>query len=453
MTKSLSRYLIGLCLAALSVVALHPEQSPPPNIIVILADDMGWADLGPESNIDTPHLDQLVKEGVTLSRFYASASICSPTRAALLTGQYPHSVGVPELAAPRAQWGIPKLSLNHSAITIPEALKARGYGSILAGKWHLGYDPTEWPRTHGFDEFWGTLAGASSYYDVKGSYHNETPTEITGYYTDAITDKAIDYLKTREADQPFFMYLAYTAPHYPLEAPAELVYKYRTKYEHGLFAIYAAMVEQLDTGIGRVLSTLDELGLRDNTLVIFMSDNGPSAEHKSYGPSGADISNGPLREWKFSTYEGGIRVPFIARWPGRIPAGQQRSEVAVTMDVLPTILEAVELPPSEDMGIHGQSLMSLLSGQDFSRKDAVHWETQHNMAVIRGDWKLVHQFWTEPKLYNLKADLSETHDLSDQHPEMVSELANLHSAWKSMHYPDPVSRQTTRSDYHFPERQ
>jgi arylsulfatase A-like enzyme len=447
------RYLIGLCMASLSVVAVRTDQASPPNVIVILADDMGWADIGPESNIDTPSLDQLAREGVTLSRFYASAPICSPTRAALLTGRYPHSVGMPQLAAPQAQYGVPKLSLNHSAVTIPEALKPSGYESILVGKWHLGFDQEAWPRTHGFDEFWGTLAGASSYYDVKGSYHNETPIQITGYYTDAITEKAIDYLKTREADQRFFMYLSYTAPHYPLEAPAELVYKYRQKYEHGLFATYAAVVEQLDMGIGRVLATLDELGLGDNTLVIFMSDNGPSAEYKSYGPSGADISNGPLREWKFSTYEGGTRVPFIARWPGRIPAGQQYAGVGVTMDVLPTILDATKMPVPDDMEIHGQSLMPLLSGQDFSRKGAIHWETQHNMAVVRDDWKLVHQFWTQPTLYNLKSDISETHDLSGQHPEMVSQLTKLHAAWKAKHYPDPVSRQTTRSDYHFPEWQ
>lgn len=451
MSKRVPPYLFGLLVAVLSNCTIQCEQAPPPNIIVILADDMGWADLGPGSNIDAPHLDQLAREGVKLSRFYASAPICSPTRAALLTGRYPHSVGVPEIAAPQAQWGIPKLSLDHSAVTIPEVLKARRYESVLIGKWHLGFDPSAWPRTHGFDVFWGTLAGASDYSDVKGGYHNETPTEISGYYTDAITDRAIEYLKTREADRPIFLYLSYTAPHYPLEAPAELVDKYRTRYEDELFATYAAMLEQLDTGIGRILTTLDELGLRDNTLVIFMSDNGPSAEPKSYGPRGADISNGPLREWKFSTYEGGIRVPFVARWPERIPAGLQRSEVAVTMDILPTILDAVGLPVPEDMEMHGQSLMSLLAGQDFSRKSAVHWETQHNMAVTRGDWKLVHQFWTEPKLYNLKSDPSEMHDLSDQHPEMVSELVNLHSAWKSMHYPDPVSRQTTRSEYHFPE--
>ena len=157
----------------LSACALPGGSSPPQNILVILADDMGWADLGPASNIDTPHLDQLAQDGVSLSRFYASAPICSPTRAALLTGRYPHSVGMPQLAAPEAKEGSPKLSLDHSAVTIPEVLKARDYQSILIGKWHLGYDPSSWPRTHGFDEFWGTLAGQSNYYDVTGSYHND----------------------------------------------------------------------------------------------------------------------------------------------------------------------------------------------------------------------------------------------------------------------------------------
>lgn len=449
-THILFKYLVvgGLILSA---CALQGDSSPPQNILVILADDMGWADLEPASNIDTPHLNQLAKEGVSLSRFYASAPICSPTRAALLTGRYPHSVGMPQLAAPEARPGNPKLSLDHSAVTIPEVLKARNYQSVLIGKWHLGYDPSSWPRTHGFDEFWGTLAGQSNYYDVEGIYHNESPIQITGYYTDAITDKAIDYLKTHEANQPIFMFLSYTAPHSPLEAPEELVDKYRAIYEDGLFAIYAAMVEQLDKGIGRVLSTVDDLGLRENTLIMFMSDNGPSAEHKAYGPIGADISNGPLRGWKFSTYEGGIRVPCIARWPGRIPPGLQRGEVAVTMDVLPTILDAINMPVPENMEIHGNSLMPLLTGKAYSRTDAIHWETKHNMAVIRGDWKLVHQFWTEPKLYNLKSDISEARDLSDQYPEIVSEMVKLHSAWKSKHYPNPVARITKRSKYHFPE--
>tara|TARA_B100001093_G_scaffold215920_1_gene207209 strand:+ start:137 stop:769 length:633 start_codon:yes stop_codon:yes gene_type:complete len=210
---------------------------------VILADDMGWADLGPASNVDTPHLDQLTKEGVSLSRFYASAPICSPTRAALLTGRYPHSVGVPQLAAPEAKSGAPKLFLDHSAVTIPEVLKASNYQSVLIGKWHLGFDPSSWPRTHGFDEFWGTIAGQTTYYDVTGTYHNETPIQITDYYTDAITDKAIDYLKTHEAKEPTFMFLSYTAPHSPMEAPADLIDKYRTLFDDELFAIYAAMVE------------------------------------------------------------------------------------------------------------------------------------------------------------------------------------------------------------------
>ena len=449
-TYKLFKYLLVGKLI-LSACTLQGDSSPPQNILVILADDMGWADLGPASNIDTPHLDQLAKEGVSLSRFYASAPICSPTRAALLTGRYPHSVGMPQLAAPEAKPGAPKLSLDHSAVTIPEVLKARDFQSVLIGKWHLGFDPSSWPRTHGFDEFWGTIAGQSNYYDVTGAYHNETPIQITDYYTDAITDKAIDYLNTHEAKQPTFMFLSYTAPHSPMEAPADLIDKYRAIYDAELFAIYAAMVEQLDTGIGRILSVVDDLGLRENTLIIFMSDNGPSAEPKAYGPRGAGISNGPLREWKFSTYEGGIRVPFIARWPGRIPPGLQRSEVAVTMDVLPTILDAVKMPVPENMEIHGDSLMPLLTGMDYSRTDAVHWETKHNLAVMRGDWKLVHQFWKEPELYNLKSDISESRDLSDQYPERVSKMVELHAAWKSKHYPDPIARKTKRSKFQFPE--
>jgi len=199
-----------------------------PNIIVILADDLGWADIGhDEVQIDTPHLDKLITQGTRLTQFYASASICSPTRAALLTGRYPHSVGMPALANTNHRDGHPPRALDHKAITIPETLKPHGYTSALIGKWHLGFTPENWPRTHGFDEFWGSLLGTPGYYAPQETYHNETPIKVTGYFTDQITDHAIDFVE-RNQKQPFFLYLAYNAPHYPLEAPFELVRKYRT---------------------------------------------------------------------------------------------------------------------------------------------------------------------------------------------------------------------------------
>ena len=256
------RILILLsCFAA--TVSSHLAADRPPNFVVILADDLGWADLGHDgSKIDTPNLDRLAQQGVKLRRFYASAPMCSPTRAALLTGRYPHSVGVPELASPTARGNVPVLSLDHKAITIPEALKPAGYRSVIVGKWHVGFAPENHPRTHGFDEFWGSLIGTPTYWQPKETYHNETPIQVSGYYTDQLTEKAVEYLTQSVAEKrPIFLYLAYNAPHYPLEAPSELVGKYRRRFpDRGLFALFAAMVERLDSGIGQVLTKLDEGG-------------------------------------------------------------------------------------------------------------------------------------------------------------------------------------------------
>ena len=386
-----------LSLACLAVPAKAQEASEDgrqggsgdghPNVVVILADDMGWADLGHDgSGIRTPHLDRLAREGVKLTQFYASAPICSPTRAALLTGRYPHSVGVPQLANPTERGGLPILALDSGAVTIPEALGPHGYHSALVGKWHLGYAREGWPRRHGFDYFWGSLLGTPGYWQPADTYRNETPIEVREHFTDAITAEAVAYLEGRaaEPERPFFLFLAYNAPHYPLEAPAELVYDYRRRFgdEAGLFALYAAMVEQMDAGIGRVLEALARLGLEEDTLVLFTSDNGPSAEPKGYGADGAWRSAGPLRGAKFSTHEGGIRVPFLARWPGRLPAGLLAHAPATTADVLPTVLAAAGLPALEE--VDGRSILPLLRGEPFRRAEALHWETQRNLAVREG---------------------------------------------------------------------
>lgn len=445
----MNRMLVFVLLTVSAVAA----ETRPPHVLMILADDLGWADLGHDgSKIDTPNLDRLAKDGVKLTRFYSSAPMCSPTRAALLTGRYPHSVGMPELASPTARGNIPVLTLSHEAVTIPEALKPSGYRSVLVGKWHLGHPSAAWPRTHGFDEFWGSLIGTPMFWQPKETYHNETPIEVRGHYTDALTQVAIEQLeKAKAGGTPLFLYLAYNAPHYPLEAPAELVYKYRRRFaKAGLFAVYAAMVEHLDAGIGRVLAALERLGMANDTLVVFTSDNGPSAEPNSYGPEGAGISNGPLREYKFSTHEGGVRVPFLARWPGRIPAGAVRTEPGITMDLMPTFLEAAGVAARPEM--HGRSLLPLLTGGTFTRPEALHWENQHNAAVRQGPWKLVHQFWAkQPFLYRVDEDEGEQRDLAARHPDKVKDLLSLHEQWKARHYPNPVPRVLKLSSYTFPE--
>lgn len=439
-------------LALLASLASATERAP--NFIVILADDLGWADLGHDgSKIDTPNIDRLAKEGVKLTHYRTSAPMCSPTRAALLTGRYPHSVGVPELASPDARGNVPILALAHSAITIPEALKSAGYRSNMVGKWHLGYAKENWPRTHGFDEFWGSLIGTPGYWRVKETYHNETPIKVTGYYTDELAAKAVEFIRRDAAGtSPFFLYLAFNAPHYPLEAPVDLVQKYRKRFpDRGLFAIYAAMVEQLDTGIGQVLSTLDDLKIAQNTLVIFTSDNGPTAELNSYGPEGADYSNGPHRGYKFGLTEGGTRVPFLVRWPGKLPAGTVRSGNAITMDILPTLLDAAGVKPAADHEIHGTSILPLLRGETFARPGALHWENQQNYAVHEGAWKLVKRAWEKnARLYRPAEDIGEDHDLAANNPDKVAELTALHVAWRKRYYPNAVPPVAKRTLGNFP---
>lgn len=443
-----------VALTLLTSLAAAADRAP--NLIVILADDLGWADLGHDgSKIDTPNLDRLAQEGVKLTHYRSSAPMCSPTRAALLTGRYPHSVGVPELASPDVRGNVPILALAHAATTIPEALKPAGYHSSLVGKWHLGHASKNWPRTHGFDEFWGSLIGTPRFWDVKETFHNETPINVTGqgYYTDQLAAKTVEFIRRDAATaKPFFLYLAFNAPHYPLEAPMELVTKYRRRFpDRGLFAIYAAMVERLDTGIGHVLATLDELKISENTLVVFTSDNGPTGEIMSYGPENADFSNGPHRGYKFGTTEGGLRVPFIARWPGKLPAGAVRSGHAITMDILPTLLDAAGVTPAAHHEIHGTSILPLLRGETFTRQGALHWENQQNYAVHDGDWKLVKRAWEKhARLYRPAEDIGEDHDLSAKNPGKVAELTALHVTWRQRHYPNAVPPVTKRTPLQFP---
>jgi arylsulfatase A-like enzyme len=451
--KLMARMFFAAILTLQVIVLQAQENEGPVNIIMILADDLGWADVNAEmSRLDIPNLRRLQAEGITLTNFYSSASMCSPARAAFLTGRYPHSVGMPDLASPTPRNNIPILALDHSALTIPEALKPYNYRSMLAGKWHLGFEARHWPRTHGFDEFHGSLIGTPGFYDVKETYHNETPVKVHKYFTDYITDQSLAFM--REKKTPFFLYVAYNAPHYPLEAPADLVYKYRMRFpDDGLYAIYAAMIERMDQGIGKILNTMDSLDLSKNTLIVFSSDNGPSAEPRTYGLAGARLSAGPLRDHKYSTHEGGIRVPFIARWPGRIPAGVVRNEPAVIMDMLPTFLDAARIKPDKDPEIHGISVLPLLENKRFANDRTLFWEDQYNLGVRKGNWKLVHRFYHEkPFLYDLSNDIGERRDVAAANPKIVTELLAAHAEWKAKYYPNPVPRILQHSEYIFPSK-
>jgi arylsulfatase A-like enzyme len=430
------------------------QQGKKPNFILILADDMGWVDLGADgSRIETSNLDKMAREGMKFTHFYAQAALCSPTRAALLSGRYQHTVGVPELCNPDIRSRLPKLHLDLDAIVIPEALKPQGYQSMLAGKWHLGYEPEYWPRQHGFDKFWGSLIGTPNYWNPLATYDNETPIKVDGYYTDKITENAIEFIRDNK-NNPFFLFLSYNAPHYPLEAPEELIRKYEEVFDYDKFAIYAAMVESMDTGIGEVFEALRELSLDDNTFVFFTADNGPSAEArdgKGYGLKGSKISAGPLREHKFSTHEGGIRVPAIAWWPGQIPAGSITGAVASTMDIYPTYMDILKADPGTEL--HGISILQTLQGKRQKIRRALHWEDAVMWAVQEGKWKLVGRFWEpQPALYDLSRDIGEQHDLSAKHPKVFRRMIGMHKEWQAKYYPNPYPRHTERQPpYQFPQ--
>lgn len=429
------------------------KQAPGrPNILMILSDDLGYADLGHDgSQIDTPSLDKLRSEGMKFTRFYTGAPICSPSRAALLTGRYPHAVGVPELCSPTQRGDVPVLHLSLDATTIPELLGEHGYTSMLAGKWHLGYTEESWPRRHGFDEFWGSLAGTPKYYEPVYTYHNEEEITVDGYYTDRITDKAVEFINKQSLGKPFFLYLAYNAPHYPLEAPQELVDKYNQVFDDEKFAVYAAMVERMDTGIGRVLETLDEKHFTANTLVVFTSDNGPSPEPPAYGLSGARRSAGPLKGHKFSVHEGGIRVPFLARWPGVIPAGSTCHQMAAIIDLMPTFLEAAGIAPRRVSELDGVSMLTLLKGDTTPVHDTLHWETRLNYGIVHGNWKLVRERWVKhPYLYDLGNDMGEQQDLAERNPAKVADLVELHAAWRNRYFPVQYPAPTRRPKWQFP---
>lgn len=438
--------LVIVCLLPVAVPSRGAESrtARAPNFIVILADDLGYADLGHDgSGIETPNIDRLAREGTKLTQFYAAAPYCSPTRAAFLTGRYPHSVGVPHIISSPQPNETPERTANrgrlsHDARTLPQALAPGGYASMLAGKWHLGYEEGWWPRSYGFNRFWGSLAGTPNYFEPVKTYENEQPITVRQYLTDGITEQGVQFIRDHRG-QPFFLYLAYNAPHCPREAPPDLVAKYEKVFGEDK-AGYAATIDRMDTGIGRVLRTLDDLGLAQNTVVVFTSDNGPCV---CQGPIDRPRSAAPLRGHKYMAHEGGIRVPFLARWPGRIPAGRRTDTVASIMDLFPTFLAAAGIRPDPGRPVDGINILPLLEGAVGPVHDDLHWEANHAYGVRRGDWKLVQEGWVAaPYLYNLRADPAEQTDLAARQPEKVKELVGLHEAWRRKYYPHhpPLSK-------------
>ena len=438
--------LFGLWLCTLGITLY---AAPKPNIVVIMADDLGWRDLHCYGNeqIDTPFLDQLAAEGMRFTDAYAAAPVCSPTRAAMMTGLAParlrltnHAPGNPDgFALPGSDLQEPE-TVRHLALsytTIAERLSAAGYATGHVGKWHLSYvnprgsaqlDQRElYPEKQGFDVNIGgnSSGGPPSYFSP---YRNPALKDGAAgeYLPSRLADEAMNFVRSNR-DRPFFLNWWPYSVHYPMQAPAELIAKYRQRQEVK-DPVYAAMIEGMDAAIGRFLKQLDEAGLRDNTLILFKSDNG--------GYSG---DNRPLRGLKGMLYEGGLRVPWIVRWPGRVPAGSICATPVISTDCHPTLLEAAGLQPAPGSTLDGRSLIPLFEQKPGFDRDAIffhypnyafHKKNRLGSAMRAGDFKLITYYDNgELELYRLSSDIGEEVNLSQQHPEIVRQLKDKLDAW------------------------
>ena len=505
-----------------------------PNVVLILNDDMGYSDIGCYGGeIDTPNLDRLAAAGLRFSQFYNTAR-CSPSRASMLTGLHPHQTGVGILTYDSGPEGYAG-NLNQRCVTIPQALKGNGYKTYMSGKWHVASslkEPTDtWPLQRGFDEFYGTIIGAGSFYDpntlTRGNENIEHEARAEGFfYTDAISNQAVAYIDRHQRetpDAPFFTYVAYTAPHWPLHAHEEDIAKYKGRFDKGWDAlraerleklvswglldkawklterdptqprwpeaehpewllrcmeVYAAQVDRMDQGIGRILAALERHGQLDNTVVVFLSDNGACAEdipenvtvdelvdklmiarkhtrsgepvhfgndpkrmpgpentYQSYGAAWANLSNTPFRLYKHWIHEGGISTPLIVHWPrGIAEKGGIRHAPGYLPDIMATILDVTgtsypkALDGHEVEPLEGRSLAPVFA-RDGHERPPMFWEHEGNAAVRIGRWKLVRNYPRAWELYDMQADRTELHDLAAQQPERVADMTKQYDAW------------------------
>ncbi|MFI4852234.1 MAG: arylsulfatase [Gimesia chilikensis] len=490
-----------------SARSAEPEKSKQrPNIILIMCDDMGWSDLGCYGGeVQTPNLDQMAREGLRFTQFYNNA-VCWTTRASLVTGLYPR---------------YPRPHLTTNMVTLGEVLKQAGYQTALSGKWHLGRTETTHPVYRGFEDYYGLLDGCCNFFDPYyrdpkykwgssgGGYRffAKNTTRITEfpddfYTTDAFTDHAIEQIKGyAKTDQPFFLHLCYTAPHYPLHAKPKDIAKYKGRYAAGWEAlreeryqrqlkmglvdpqwklperdpesadwendkyprdwqqrrmeVYAAMIDCMDQNIGRLMQTLKETGVDENTIVMFLSDNGPDASEpgganpqqepgpKEYyttcGPSWAFPQNTPFRRFKTWMHEGGISTPLIVRWPGHVAPASLTRQPAHIIDVMPTCIELAETKYPETYAGHkiipveGKSMLPIFQGETRQPHESLFWELRNNQAVRQGKWKLVaDRTINRWELYDLEQDRTETNNLASHNPERVAQMKAAWQEWAEL---------------------
>jgi arylsulfatase A-like enzyme len=444
----MQRFLLTTALAALETFAAASAPAGEaaarkPNVVILLADDLGFADLGFQGvkDIATPNIDSLASNGVRFINGYVSGPYCSPTRAGLVTGRYQTRFGH-EVNPGADESG--NIGLPLSETTIADRLKAAGYATGLVGKWHLGSAPKFHPQKRGFDEFFGFLGGAHTYFaeDTRNIYRGTTPVVEKEYLTDAFAREAVSFID-RHKEQPFFLYLAFNAVHTPMDATSDRLGRFAS-IEDKQRRTYAAMTTALDEAVGRVLEKLRASGLEENTLIFFFSDNGgPVMPTTTINGS----RNAPLRGSKRTTLEGGIHVPFVVQWKGRLPSGKVYENPIIQLDVLPTALAAAGVTPSADWKLDGVNLLPYLSGSEKGiPHEALYWRMAQQRAIRKGDWKLVQYDTTadligkpvpashkpaasETKLYNLAQDLGEKNDLSRSEPEKLKELEAAWQTW------------------------
>ena len=499
------------------------QKSDRPNIIIILSDDMGYSDITPYGGeINTPNLESLALNGIKFTQFY-NAARCCPTRASLLTGVYPHEAGVGHMTNPPSDmnghnYGLPEYQgkLSSNVVTISEVLKQAGYKTLMSGKWHLSFfDKNQWPLQRGFDKFYGFISGAGNYFKPdfpRFIFEGNEKIDIKDenyYTTDAFTDKAIQFISeaiTDNKESPFFLYLSYNAPHWPLQAPKSEIDKYRGKYLNGWknlrqqrynrmiemelidpkwnlsyddivswesldkpkqkemdlrMAIYAAMIDRMDQNIGRLVEDLKRKKLYDNTIIMFLNDNGACAEFDmlgsgpkeqletkdgyalTYGKAWANASNTPYKSYKHWVHEGGISTPFIVHWPKGISEsikGQAINQYGFLPDIMATCQELAKTQhPKEYNGnkiksISGKSLTPLFYGsKEEIHNEPIFWEHEGNKAVRLGDYKLVQDWEKENpnnwELYNLLTDRTEQNNLILSEPEKADEMIVMYNEW------------------------
>ncbi len=424
---------MSLLLAFFSASGLVWADGPRPNFLVIFTDDHGYGDVSTyhASDVRTPHIDSIAAEGMLFTAMRANCTVCSPSRAALLTGRYADRVGVPGVirTRPEDSWGY----LDPAVPTLANELKQVGYHTAIVGKWHLGLESPNTPNERGFDFFHGFLGDMMDSYVTHlrhgNNYlrRNQEPIEAEGHATDLFTKWAAEYLRERalDKDKPFYLYLAYNAPHFPIEPPADWLAKVKQRAPdlEEKRARDVAFVEHLDNSIGKVLAVLKETGLDRNTLLVFTADNGGSLPHAQ--------NNDPWRDGKQSHYDGGLRVPFMVRWPGQIKAGSVCDYAGLNFDLFPTFLELAGVKPSAE--IDAVSLKPLLDGGHITQPRELYFTRREGGpayggksydAIIRGDWKLLQNDPYGPlELYNLRDDPQEKRNLASSNRKLVNELS------------------------------